>query len=153
MELRELTATDADAVRRIYSGASVQYLGRGEMDAEEAERYVAQAGAWADERPRKQYILGIEVPGDLVGVVKLNVADNEGRLSYILRENRWGLGLGTGAAAELLAMAFGTFGLAAVHAKHRLDNPASGRVLAKAGFTHISTAHGLAHYTVKHPLR
>jgi RimJ/RimL family protein N-acetyltransferase len=43
-------------------------------------------------------------------------------------------------------LAFNGLELAAVGAKHRLDNPASGRVLAKTGFALVGESDGFAHY-------
>ncbi|MFF2143154.1 GNAT family N-acetyltransferase [Kitasatospora sp. NPDC058190] len=147
MILRELSIDDAHAVRRIYSGASVRHLGRAEMGFAEAHRYVNKAIRWAQEDPRVQHVLGIDVDGNLLGIVKLDTTTTEGRLSYILREDAWGHGFATAAAVELLARAFDTLHLASVGAKHRAGNPASGRVLAKAGFSRIVASDGFVHYT------
>lgn len=149
IDLRELTPDDAQAVQKIYSGQSVYFLGRAAMGGDEAATYVDKATIWATRQPRLQYVLGINVDGDLVGVVKLNVADGDGRLSYILRQNAWGRGYATGAVGQLLAFAFGTLSLSAVRAKHRVDNCASGRVLLKAGFKHTDTADGYSWYVAK----
>ncbi|MFD3483833.1 GNAT family N-acetyltransferase [Streptomyces sp. NPDC058665] len=145
MELRELTSDDAPEVQRIYSGRSLRFLGRGPMGADEAAAYVAAATA----RPRLRFILGIDIEGDLVGAIKLNVTNTEGRVSYILRHDRWGRGFATGAVTELLALAFGALSLSTVRAKHQVENGASGRVLVKAGFTHTGTADGFSQYVAK----
>ncbi|MGW2513027.1 GNAT family N-acetyltransferase [Streptomyces scopuliridis] len=134
----------------LYSGRSVHFLGRGVMGGDEAATYVGNAVIWSTHQPRLRYVLGIDVNGDLVGVVKLNVTGGLGRLSYILRENTWGRGYATGAVSGLLALAFGPLSLPAVHAKHQVQNRASGRVLLKAGFTHTDTAHGFSSYVAKH---
>ncbi|MEU4116332.1 GNAT family N-acetyltransferase [Kitasatospora sp. NPDC028055] len=148
MRLRELAADDAHAVRRIYSGSSVRHLGRTAMEQAEAIRYVEQARSWAQERPRVHYVLGIEVDGDLVGVVKLNTTAARAELSYILREDTWYRGYATAAVTTVLALAFDTLHLDSVVAKHRTANPSSGRVLAKAGFARIDEAEGFVYYTV-----
>ncbi|MGW6597398.1 GNAT family N-acetyltransferase [Streptomyces sp. NPDC055036] len=147
--LRELAPDDARAVREIYSGRSVRFLGRGDMGGDEAMTYVGNALVWSTHQPRLRYVLGIDGDGDLVGVVKLNLTADVGRLSYILRRNTWGRGYATCAVSSLLAFAFGPLSLSAVHAKHRVRNRASGRVLLKAGFTHTETAHGFSLYAAK----
>ncbi|MEU3189017.1 GNAT family N-acetyltransferase [Streptomyces sp. NPDC006923] len=63
-----------------------------------------------------------------------------GTISYILRDDRWGNGYATQAAHQVVTVAFTTAGLNRLEALHHPDNPASGRVLAKAGFTRIGTA-------------
>ncbi|MFJ3877434.1 GNAT family N-acetyltransferase [Streptomyces sp. NPDC090077] len=146
LTLRSLAANDASAVRCIYSGAAVTYLGRSEMTLPEAEQYVLQVAEWAASEPAQQYILGVDVVGDLVGVVKLGRRpQGHGRVSYILREDVWGLGYAT-AAVLLLADFAAAAGFASLGAKHHPGNPASGRVLAKAGFTGIGAQNDMIEY-------
>lgn len=60
-----------------------------------------------------------------------------GTLSYILREDTWGNGYATQAAQHVIA--FTTAGLERLEAMHHPNNPASGRVLTKTGFTPTGT--------------
>ncbi|MFK0253105.1 GNAT family N-acetyltransferase [Streptomyces sp. NPDC090445] len=145
--LRFLPAADAPAVRRVFGGAAATFLGRSAMTAQEAEEYVVRAREWAAADPVEQYILGVDVAGDLAGVVKLgHRPDGHGRVSYVLREDRWGQGHATRAVKELVTFAFTTAGLDSLGAEHHPDNPASGRVLAKAGFTRVGVLNGLIEY-------
>ncbi|MCG7523552.1 GNAT family N-acetyltransferase [Streptomyces sp. OfavH-34-F] len=150
--LRNLVDADAPAVRRIYSGAAVSFLGRPEMTAREAEEYVRRVRQWAAADPVEQYILGVEHAGDLVGVVKLGRRPGgHGRVSYVLREDSWGRGHATQAVRELVAFAFTAGGFDSLGAKHHPGNPASGRVLAKAGFTRLGTRNGMVEYRIPAP--
>lgn len=145
--LRPLTPSDAPAIRRIYRGAAVTFLGRPEMTDQEAEDYVVRVREWAAAEPIEQYILGVDVAGDLVGVVKLGRRQGgHGRVGYVLREDRWGKGYATRALKELAVFAFATAGLESLGAKHQPDNPASGRVLTKAGFTRLGVQGGMVEY-------
>ena len=54
-------------------------------------------------------------------------------LGYWIARRHWGRGFATEAGRAVLAMAR-TLGHARIAASHFLDNPASGRVLAKLGF-------------------
>ncbi|GAU65017.1 acetyltransferase [Streptomyces sp. NBRC 110611] len=63
-------------------------------------------------------------------------------MSYILREDSWGRGYGTAAVRQVIAYAFTATHLDRLSAKHHPDNPAFGRVLAKAGFTHATVFQG-----------
>ncbi|MFE3137368.1 GNAT family N-acetyltransferase [Streptomyces scopuliridis] len=127
-------------------GRSVDAPGWGE---DRGHPYAGNAVIWSTQQPRLRYVLGVDVDGDLVGVVKLNVTEGVGRLSDILRQNTWGRGYATGAVSGLLALAFGPLSLPAVHAKHQVQNRASGRVLLKAGFTHTDTTHGFSSYVAR----
>ncbi|WP_267246156.1 GNAT family N-acetyltransferase [Streptomyces sp. PR69] len=145
--LRPLTASDAPVIRHIYSGAAVTFLGRPAMTGPEAEEYVLRVQEWACADPIEQYILGVDIGGDVVGVVKLGRRPGgHGRVSYILREDCWGRGYATDAVQELVTFAFTTAGLSSLGAKHHPDNPASGRVLTKAGFTRLGTRNGMLEY-------
>ncbi|MBW5481037.1 GNAT family N-acetyltransferase [Streptomyces bambusae] len=149
--LRALALADALAVRRIYSGASVTYLMRPEMTEPEAEQYVIRIQEWAAADPIVQYVLGVDVGGDLVGVVKLDRRPNaHGRVSYVFREDTWGRGYATGAVQQLITFAFTTAAFESLGAKHHPDNPASGRVLTKAGFTRLRADDGFVHYQLEH---
>ncbi|MFI6849081.1 GNAT family N-acetyltransferase [Kitasatospora sp. NPDC050467] len=149
IRLRELRAADELALQQIYSPESVRYLARSPMSEDEARIYVSRAVVAAGQSPRTHFVLGIEAAGDLVGIAKLKVAHGAGTLSYILRPNAWGQGYATEAATRLLTLAFGALHLPVVHAKHHPDNSASGRVLAKAGFSRTGAVGGFERYEVR----
>ncbi|MFF3014795.1 GNAT family N-acetyltransferase [Streptomyces sp. NPDC057939] len=60
-------------------------------------------------------------------------------LSYVLRDDTWGRGYATEAARYAVGQAFTAAGLSRLEAMHHPQNPASGRVLTKNGFTPIGT--------------
>ncbi|MFD7959042.1 GNAT family N-acetyltransferase [Streptomyces ardesiacus] len=95
----------------------------------------------AAESPRAQWSWGILHEDDLIGLISLRGrTPTMGTLSYILRDDSWGHGYATHATHQVVTAAFTTAGLNRLEAMHHPDNPASGRVLAKAGFTRIGTA-------------
>ncbi|GAA2433208.1 hypothetical protein GCM10010433_37310 [Streptomyces pulveraceus] len=149
--LRPITSADAPAIRRIYSGAAVTFLGRPPMTGQEAEEYAARVQAWARAAPVDQYVLGVDIGGDLmVGLVKLGRRSGRyGRVSYVLRDDCWGHGYATAAVRELADFAFTTARFRSLGAKHHPDNHASGRVLIKAGFTRLGTQQGMIEYCLK----
>jgi RimJ/RimL family protein N-acetyltransferase len=86
--------------------------------------------------PRADHAFGMEHRSfGLVGVLGFQRADGPiTEMGYWLGRTFWGCGLATEAARAALAWAFGDWGKRAIMASHFADNPASGRVLAKAGF-------------------
>ncbi|MGW1886559.1 GNAT family N-acetyltransferase [Streptomyces sp. NPDC001970] len=141
IRLRDLTMDDAPAVQRIYSGASVRFTRDRPYSSEEARERVAKSLELAREIPRLRWDFGIVVDDRLIGVMSLRVREpGLGALSYILREDTWGNGYATEAARRVVVFAFTIAGLARLEAKHHPDNPASGHVLAKAGFRRIGTS-------------
>lgn len=84
---------------------------------------------------------GITLPGDprkFIGYAALKYIDREheeAELSFWIDADSAGNGYVTEAAQALISMAFGPLGLNRICAYHMKRNPASGKVLAKLGFT------------------
>ncbi|QRX90856.1 GNAT family N-acetyltransferase [Streptomyces noursei] len=141
--LRELVPGDVAAVQRIYSGASVTFTRGHPMTIEGATTYVTTAITQARVTPRERWCFGVTAGDDLIGLIKFrDRGAGHATLSYILREDSWGRGYGTAAVRQVIAYAFTTTHLDRLSAKHHPDNPASGRVLAKAGFTRTTVFRG-----------
>jgi len=89
------------------------------------------------------YELGVLLPlaitlrstGELAGAISLKIDRESDRadLGYWLGEPYWGQGYCTEAARAIVRHGFDVLGLNRIHAAHFARNPASGRVLQKAG--------------------
>ncbi len=77
----------------------------------------------------------LQESGELVGVIGLSLAEKppSAELGYWLGVPWWSRGYATEAARGLIAFAFRQLRVGHVHAHHFARNPASGRVLEKAG--------------------
>ena len=75
----------------------------------------------------------------LIGCAGLSIEPRGGEIGYWIAKAHWGRGYGSDAARRLVALAFDTFGLARVRAASHVDNPASARVLEKAGLCRLRT--------------
>ncbi|MFI0220052.1 GNAT family N-acetyltransferase [Streptomyces lydicus] len=138
--LRALAPDDAQALTRIYSGASVRHTTGQELTLAQAQRKIRRALARAAETPRAQWSWGILATDEMIGLISLRRrSPTVGSISYILREDTWGNGYATEAVKNVVAFAFTTAGLERLEAMHHPDNPASGRVLTKTGFTRTGT--------------
>ncbi len=76
----------------------------------------------------------------VIGAVKLNPELNRGKyyaksLSYVLSPAYWGQGYMTEAVQAVIRYAFDTLGVELLSAFHKTENPRSGKVLARCGFT------------------
>lgn len=139
--LRALCPNDAAALTRIYSGASIRHTTGKPLTLDQAHEKIRAALARAAETPRAQWSWGILDEAEMIGLISLRRrTPSMGTLSYILREDAWGHGYATQAAHQVVAAAFTTASLNRLEAMHHPDNPASGRVLIKAGFTHTGTS-------------
>lgn len=141
--LRDLVPGDDLAVQRIYSGASVTFTRGRPMTIAEATAYVTTARTQARVSPRARWCFGVAAGEDLVGVIKFrDRGAGHATLGYILREDSWGRGYCTAAVRQVITYAFTATHVDRLSAKHHPDNPASGRVLAKAGFTRTTDLQG-----------
>src|SRR5690606_23147511 len=84
--------------------------------------------------------LGIFLDGRLVG--SLGLFGPPAEIAYFVDPVFWGRGIATEALAGFLGWAVPRFGIGTVHADHFADNPASGRVLEKLGFSRSRTGQG-----------
>jgi RimJ/RimL family protein N-acetyltransferase len=79
--------------------------------------------------------------GRLIGMIGL-APSPDGRsaeLGYYIARDHWGRGVATEAAQAIIRVGVETFGYRLTSCYHA-DNPASGRVLAKLGFTIVGTS-------------
>jgi len=101
---------------------------------------LADAEAWVakvlDAEPETQF--AIEVEGEAAGGIGLFLQQDVERFSaeigYWLGEAHWGRGLTTAAVRRFTDYAFATFDLCRIYAGVFAWNPASARVLEKAGY-------------------
>jgi ribosomal-protein-alanine N-acetyltransferase len=80
----------------------------------------------------------IEIDGAAVGGIGIRIGEDVhrhvGQLGYWLGEEFWGRGIMTEAVSEFVNYCFKKFPLHRVYAEAYANNPASARVLEKAGF-------------------
>jgi RimJ/RimL family protein N-acetyltransferase len=115
-------------------------------DQQDAEAYLSHA-ARAD--PTREATFAMETPTDgLVGMIGLYRRGPLGpEIGYWIGRPFWGRGLATEAARGVLSWAKNALGRRVVVSGHFADNPASGRVLEKAGFLYtgeIQPRHSIA---------
>ena len=70
----------------------------------------------------------------LIGGIGLVAEDGETIMGYWIVPSCWGLGFATEAGRAVVAMAQDSLRIERITGRHFIDNPASGRVLAKLGF-------------------
>jgi RimJ/RimL family protein N-acetyltransferase len=81
----------------------------------------------------EDFVYAIEAEGELAGVIGAHVRGGCVEIGYWLGRPFWGHGYATEALKALIPHARA---LGPLHAAHFADNPASGRVLEKAGFVY-----------------
>lgn len=72
--------------------------------------------------------------GEVVGIVKAGVVGHRAQVGYVVSKPFWGCGFATSAVRQLVASLEAAPNISRIWATCALDNPASARVLEKAGF-------------------
>ena len=135
--LRPFQLSDAPAVQRLAGDAAVAEMtlnvphpyGDGM-----AETWIAShRGAW-DAGAAVTFAIAT-LDNELRGTISLQLTTphRRGEMGYWIGRPYWGQGVATEAVHGLLQFAFGPLGLNRVQASHLPRNPASGRVMQKAG--------------------
>ena len=79
-----------------------------------------------------------QVIGD-ISIVEMNEKDSSCEIGYILGKNYWGRGMMTEALKAVLDFCFTQAGFQKGRARYASLNPASGRVMEKAGMSYLKT--------------
>lgn len=148
LRLRPLLPSDAAAVQRLAGDFAVAHSTLNIPHPYED----GMADAWIttmaeDFAAGRQVVFAVTdgATAELIGAIGLVLRLEHARaeLGYWIGQPFWGRGYATEAVREVLRYGFGSLGLHRIHACHFARNPASGRVMAKAGMRRegISRAH------------
>lgn len=139
LRLRPLTMDDAPTVQHLAGRREVAAMTRSiphPLSLEQTQEWLTQP--LADMAAGKCAAFGVllESARELIGVIGLANIDTEhgcAEMVFWLGVDWWGHGYTTEAARALRRYGFETLGLNRIYAHHMTKNPASGRVLEKAG--------------------
>ena len=96
---------------------------------------------WIDSYYKKSFyqwaitLKGIEEPIGAIGLFIVNENDLCGDVGYCISKEYWGQGITTDALKAIISFAFDRIGFNRIETYHSIHNPASGRVMQKAGMT------------------
>lgn len=102
-----------------------------------AERWIAEQQREFEAGRAASFALQFRQEPGLIGGIALRDVDREhlqAELGFWMSVAWWGRGYALEATRAIVDYGFGQLGLNRIHAHHMTRNPASGRVLAKAGF-------------------
>ncbi|GIM92213.1 GNAT family N-acetyltransferase [Paractinoplanes toevensis] len=103
----------------------------------QTQSFVRESSALWHSRPQTSYPHAILLDDEVVGIADLHLRGPwAGEIGYGIHPDRWGRGIATAAARELLRMAFTERGRHRVYATCDPRNMASARVLVKIGMTY-----------------
>ncbi len=105
-----------------------------------AEEWIGSHQENWESRTRVVYAIVKLNSHQLLGTTGLMSIDGlQAELGYWIGEPYWGMGYCTEATEALIQFAFQKLGLRKIVAEHLTSNPASGKVMEKAGMKHIAT--------------
>lgn len=144
LRLRPFTDTDADPLFAMHSKAVVMRYWDSPVwtEPDRAKRFIAICRKTEDEGTGVRVVIERASDGAFVGWCGLFEWDPDYRsasLGYCLDDAMWGHGYATETARALLQWGFDTMDLNRVQAEADTRNPASARVLEKAGFVREGT--------------
>jgi len=148
--LRKIMPDDAEMVYKWMSDPEV--LRYEDWDVHESVDFTRGFISYltGDYKSEQTYCWGIESGGELIGcVMVVDVQEWNGILAYYLRKNCWSKGYATEAARAVIDYMFSEIGVDRISAKHSTGNPVSGKVLQKAGMSHIGHVKAFEYYTSK----
>ena len=114
-----------------------------------AEEWISgHAAAWA-ERSGAVFAITLAEARILVGAMALmKMTDREAEVGYWIGVEHWGRGYASEALTRLTRFALEELKLQRLYAHHLLSNPASGRVLEKAGYSR--RGQGIQQFGLRH---
>jgi RimJ/RimL family protein N-acetyltransferase len=102
-----------------------------------AQSWIAEHECQWLKRLAVHFAIELKSSGSLIGALSLREIESEHRqaeLGFWIAVTHWGKGHASEAVEAVLPLAFQELGLNRIYAHHMTRNPASGRVLQKAGF-------------------
>lgn len=139
LRLRRLTLADAeDYYRHLFGSEAVSryMLWNPHRDVSESEDSIRKVLRRYEEGHCYRWGITLNATGELIGIIELLRFDEEAdscSFAYMLGENFWGRGYGTEALKAVFDFAFTQMNVRSITADHMAENPASGRVMEKAG--------------------
>ena len=141
--LRSFRPADAGVVKNLAGNYNVSKMTLNiphPYQSRMAEEWIgSHQGSW-DAKTRVAYAIVKLDTQQLLGAISLvRIDGKEGELGYWVGEPYWGMGYCTEATKELIKFSFQKLGLERIVAEHLTSNPASGRVMEKAGMRPVMT--------------
>ena len=139
--LRPLTLADAPDVHRMVGDrdiASTTLRIPHPYEDGMAEEWIGTHQVQCERGEQINFAIDLRADGSLVGniTLRINQTDQHGELGYWIGKPYWNMGYATEATQAVIWYGFEVLGLQRIFAGHFTRNPASGRVMQKAGMTY-----------------
>lgn len=141
--LRRFTLDDTEDVSRLANNYNVSRTTLTlpyPYEAGVAAQWIGSHARLWELRTCGTWAISLSATQTLVGAITLTwINRTRGELGYWIGESYWGNGYCSEAARALIDFGFEHLGMIRIVAEHLRSNPASGRVMAKAGMCHVGS--------------
>ena len=139
--LRPFTLADAPDIQRMVADrdiASTTLLIPHPYEDGMAEEWIGTHQSQFEWGEQIIFAIVLRADGSLLGniTLRINQSDEHGELGYWIGKPYWNMGYATEATQAVIRYGFEVLGLQRIFAGHFTRNPASGRVMQKAGMTY-----------------
>ncbi|MGI8515371.1 MAG: GNAT family N-acetyltransferase [Acidimicrobiia bacterium] len=143
LALRPATVADAAAVFAYASDPAVsRYLPWApHVTISDTKKFLSRCEQQWEDRQSFPWVIVLRETGTVEGMIEANITGHRASIGYVLARPMWGLGIATEAAEAVVSALFEHSDVWRVWATCDIDNPASARVLEKAGLTLEGTLH------------
>ena len=150
MTLRKITQEDMQTIYEFMRHAEVtQYE---DWIMHESVAYTRGFMSWLtnDYKSDQNYCWGMQLGTVIIGFILMaNVNEHSGSIAYYVDKNYWSKGYATEAVVAVMHYMFSQVNIGRIEAKHSIKNPASGKVLKKAGMRYRGHVKEFEFYTSK----
>lgn len=157
LELRHPELEDAQALFDAYAADPqvTRYLvWRPHKDATETREFLALRRALSSTGASYCWVIRKLDETSPVGMIELRVSGTQGNVGYVLARSHWGHGIMPEAVVSVVEFARSALSLQIISSCCDLENPASARVLRKAGFDYLGVRKShFAHPAISHGAR
>ena len=143
--LRQYQLTDADDMFRNWVADSEVSRFWGWEPHGNIEETKSLLLGWIDQYSKMDYyhwVIVLKESSEAVGYIylsEINDQDSSASVHFLLSRKFWNQGIMTEALKSVIEFSFSKIGLLHIHTHHHVDNPASGRVMEKAGLGYVET--------------
>lgn len=83
------------------------------------------------------WVIILKENNQAIGYIYLNAINSSSAIHYLISRKYWNRGIATEVCKAIIEYAFSKIGIKTINTHHHIDNPASGKVMQKAGMKFI----------------
>ena len=150
LTLRKITQEDMQTIYKFMRNMEVTKYE--DWIPHESVEYTRGFISWltSDYKSEQNYCWGMQLDEVIIGFILMaGVNERNGSIAYYVNKDHWSKGYATEAVVAVMNYMFSGVNIDRIEAKHSIKNPASGKVLKKAGMRYRGHVKEFEFYTSK----